>query len=163
MICIPKLVLEIQDISLLALFLSPRLDDNFWAPTLFLLHLLHSSSLQPPKPSWYCPLLVPSLPIAQPSSTSLLPLWSRTPPLLAALHCHCLLHIVSIITVSPSVHLRHLLIVVSIGGCDHFLSCRSPLPSSSSLSRALFDCYVVVCCRHCHPRPSSVVVAGYKG
>jgi hypothetical protein len=131
-------------------------------PTLFLLHLLHSSSLQPPKLSWYCPLLVPPLPTVQLSSTLLLPLWSRTPPLLVALYCHGLLHIISIITVSPSVHFPCLLIVVSIGGRDHLSSCRSLLPSSSSLSRALFDCYVVVCCRRCHPRPSSVVIAGYK-
>ncbi len=145
-------------------------------PTLFLLHLLHFFSLQPPKLSWYCPLLVPPLPTTQPSSTSLLPLWSRTPPLLAVLHCHCLLHIISIITVSPSVHLHSLLIVVWIGGCDHLSSCRSPwiggcdhlsscrspLSSSSSLSRALFDSYVVVCCCRCHHCPSSVV-SGYKG
>jgi hypothetical protein len=130
---------------------------------LFLFHLLHSSSLQPPKSSWYCPLLAPPLPTAQPSSTSLLPLWSRTPPLSVVLHCHRLLHIVSIITVSPSVHLRHLLIVVLIGGRDHLSSCHSPLPSSSSLSRTLFDCYVVVCCHRCHRRPSFDVVAGYKG
>jgi hypothetical protein len=51
--------------------------------------------LQPPK-SWYCPLLVLPLPTAQPSSTSLMPLWSRPPPLSEALHCHRLLHIVSI-------------------------------------------------------------------
>ncbi len=66
----------------------------FRAPTLFLLHLLHSSLLQPPKTSWYSPLLALPLPTAQPSSTLLLPLWSQPLSLLVALHCHCLLHIV---------------------------------------------------------------------
>ncbi len=43
------------------------------------------------------PLLAPPLPTVQPSSTLMLPsLWSRYPPLSAALHHHCLLHIVSL-------------------------------------------------------------------
>ncbi len=76
-----------------------------------------------------------------------------------------------IITISPSVHLHCLLIVVSIGWRDHLLSCCLPLPSSSSLSHALFDRNVVAFCHRCHCRPSSIVVlpslllplASYKG